>query len=190
MDIILQNISKSYAGKPVLRNFSCRIREHGVCAILAPSGVGKTTLLRLILGLETPDSGSISGVPHGKSAVFQEDRLCPGISAAANIRMAVPGVANREISAILTELGIGDSADKAASALSGGMARRASLARALLADGELLTLDEPFSGLDDDSRMLAAAAIRKHRRNRTTLLVTHRQEDLELLGVTQTIQLK
>ena len=104
--------------------------------------------------------------------------------------MAVPKASKGEIQSILTELGLADSLTKPASALSGGMARRAALARALLSGGGLLTLDEPFTGLDEENRLLAAKAILTHRRGRTTILVTHRHEDLELLGVEQTIQLE
>lgn len=190
MDIVLQNVSKSYAGRQVLRDISCRIREGAICAVLAPSGVGKTTLLRLILELEKPDSGIISGIPAKKAALFQEDRLCPNLSVPANIRMAVPKASKEEIQSILTELGLADSLTKPTSALSGGMARRAALARALLGSGELLTLDEPFTGLDEENRLLAAKTILTHRRGRTTILVTHRHEDLELLGVEQIIQLE
>ena len=189
MDIVLQNVSKSYAGRQVLRDFSGRIKDGSICAVLAPSGVGKTTLLRLILELEKPDSGIISGIPAKKAALFQEDRLCPNLSVPANIRMAVPKASKGEIQSILTELGLADSLTKPASALSGGMARRAALARALLSGGALMTLDEPFTGLDEENRLLAAKAILNHRRGRTTILVTHRHEDLELLGVEQVISL-
>lgn len=189
MDIVLQNVSKSYAGRQVLRAFSCRIREGAICAVLAPSGMGKTTLLRLILELEKPDSGVLSGIPAKKAALFQEDRLCPNLSIPANIRMAIPRASKGEIQLILTELGLADSLTKPASALSGGMARRAALARALLSDGALLTLDEPFTGLDEENRLLAIQTILRHRRGRTTILVTHRHEDLEQLGVEQVISL-
>lgn len=189
MDILLHNVSKSYGEKLVLRNFSCQIRQGSICAILAPSGAGKTTLLRLILGLEKQDDGTVSGIPAGKAAVFQDDRLCPNLSVSANIRMAVPQATDAQMDAMLRNLGIGDCADAAASTLSGGMARRAALARALLAPGELLTLDEPFTGLDEENRLLAAGAVLAHRRGRTTILVTHRNEDLELLGVNQVISL-
>lgn len=189
MDIRLDNICKRYGEKTVLEHFSCAIPEGSVCAILAPSGSGKTTLLRLILGLEQPDSGSISGIPGQKSALFQEDRLCPGLSPIANLRMTVPGASEAECIAILSELGLADSLCIPAASLSGGMARRTALARALLADGGLLVLDEPFSGLDESNRLTAAQSILSHRRERTLLLVTHREEDLSLLGADMAIHL-
>lgn len=183
----LRNICKAYGGKPVLKDFSCRIPDGGICAVMAPSGAGKTTLLRLILELEEPDSGEIIGVPKLKSAVFQENRLCPGLTVLGNIRAAVPGVQKEDMLTLLQELGIGDAAQQKASELSGGMARRAALARALLCPGDLLVLDEPFTGLDEETRVKAAEAILRCRRQRTLLFVTHQKEDLLLLGAEQCI---
>lgn len=190
MDIILKNISKSFGENSVLQNFSAVIPQGEVTAVTAPSGRGKTTLLRLILGLERPDSGEISGVPEKCAAVFQEDRLCPELSVSGNIRMAVGRTASRQqIDDMLRQLGLGDSGDKPAGQLSGGMARRAALARALLYGGDLLVLDEPFNGLDSENRQLAAEAIKKYASGLTVLLVTHRQEDLELLGAGNVIEI-
>lgn len=185
----LDRICKRYGSKEILRDFSCQIPEGAVCAITAPSGAGKTTLLRLILGLEKPDSGRISGVPARKSAVFQEDRLCPGLSLLANLRMALPGCSEESMREILAELDLAGCLDTEACQLSGGMARRAALARALLYDGGLLVLDEPFTGLDEANRLRAAACILRRRNGRTLLLVTHHEEDLELLQATMQIPL-
>lgn len=190
MDIRLEHLCKAYNGTPVLRDLNAVFPEGEVSAIMAPSGSGKTTLLRLLLGLETPDSGCITGLPERKSALFQEDRLCPGLSVLSNIRM-VTGKSRTEdqIRELLRFLGLEESMHKPAALLSGGMARRAALARALLYDGQLLTLDEPFNGLDGDNRQLAAEAILRWAEGRTVLLVTHRQEDLSLLNATQLINL-
>ena len=181
MDIVIQNLSKRCGEKQVLQDLSVRIPQGSVCAIMAPSGTGKTTLLRLILGLEQPDSGTISGIPARKSALFQEDRLCPNLSAIQNLRMAVPKCSAETAKEILTALGLGNSMEKPVSTLSGGMSRRAALARALAADSDLIILDEPFTGLDEDTRNAAATVIRNHRRNRTLIFVTHREDDLGLL---------
>lgn len=189
MDMELKNIYKAYNGNTVLKDFSCCIPSGSICAVTAPSGSGKTTLLRLILGLEAPDSGTISGVPEGKAALFQEDRLIPALSLLQNLRMVLPKCPKTEMNALLDRLGLTDSLRKPAAQLSGGMSRRAALARALLAPGELLTLDEPFTGLDEANRLIAAREILALRRGRTLLLVTHRQDDLELLGVEQVIHL-
>ena len=189
MDIVIKDISKSYGENRVFSHFSWKIPQGSSCAVMAPSGVGKTTLLRLILGLERPDSGQILGVPSAKAALFQEDRLFPRLSALKNIRMAVPKCSEDRAKAVLSALGLGDCCDKPVSSLSGGQARRVALARALVHGGELLALDEPFTGLDEASRVQAAEVIRRCRHGRTLLLVTHREEDLPLLEVTLRIDL-
>lgn len=181
MDIRLAHVRKSYGEKQVLQDLCCVFPKGRICAVTGPSGAGKTTLLRLLLELERPDSGSISGLPQRKSAVFQEDRLCPGLSILGNLRMALPDYNEAEARALLNILGLGDSLLLPAAQLSGGMARRAALARALLCGSDLLTLDEPFNGMDGPIRKIAAEAILSCQGGRTILLVTHRQEELDLL---------
>lgn len=189
MDIAVNHLWKSYDGAAVLADFSCRIPQGSCCALLAPSGAGKTTLLRLLLGLEQPDRGEITGVPHRCAAVFQEDRLIPGLCAVSNVTAAT-SCSRGEATALLSRLGLEDeSQKKPVRLLSGGQARRVSLARALLAKGELLILDEPFTGLDDGTRQLCAAAIRDYRRGRTLLAVTHNPDDFPLLGIEKRITL-
>lgn len=178
MGIVLEHVYKSYGSKAVLTDVSYQIPLGSICVLTAPSGAGKTTLLRLLLGLEKPDSGSIRGVPQKKSAVFQEDRLCPGLTVRGNLRMALPKYDEQKATALLRQLHLEDSLSTPACQLSGGMARRAALARALLSESELLTLDEPFTGLDEANRLAAMQAILHHRNGRTLLLVTHRIEEL------------
>lgn len=189
MDIVLTDVSKSFGDKQVLSHFSCTIPQGSACAVMAPSGRGKTTLLRLILGLEKPDAGRITGVPREKAAVFQEDRLISHLSAEKNISMVVPKCGKSEIFELLTALELADCLDVPVSKLSGGQARRVALARALAATGELLALDEPFTGLDEQTRKRAAEVIRRYRRGRTLILITHNHEDLELLETSQRIEL-
>lgn len=189
MSLVIRELSKSYGGTPVISGLSCTLPQGSRWGILGPSGIGKTTLLRLILGLEQPDGGSIAGAPEKMAALFQENRLLEGHSALANLRLAVPQ-AGKQGPALLAELGLEEeSMAKAVSDLSGGQARRVALARALLAESYLLALDEPFTGLDDAARAQAAEAILRHLGGRTLLLVTHRQEDLPLLGIRQCIPL-
>lgn len=189
MDIVVNHLWKSYDGAAVLADFSCRIPQGSCCALLAPSGAGKTTLLRLLLGLEQPDAGKITGVPSRCAAVFQEDRLIPGLCAISNVTAAT-SCSRGEATALLSRLGLEDeSQKKPVRLLSGGQARRVSLARALLALGELLILDEPFNGLDEGTRQLCAAAIRDYRRGRTLLAVTHNPDDFPLLGIEKRITL-
>ena len=87
-DIVIRNLCKSFAGKPVLRDFSAVLPVGQVTGLMAPSGAGKTTLLRILMGLERPDGGTIDGLAGLRlSAVFQEDRLCESFSPIENVAM-------------------------------------------------------------------------------------------------------
>lgn len=177
MEIYVEGLCKSYGGRPVLTGLSAVFRP-GITCIAAPSGTGKTTLLRLLLGLERPDAGIIRGADCRWAAVFQEDRLLEGLSAAGNLRFAlgeVPGEAGE----LLARLGLELSDPGPVREWSGGMRRRLALARALLAPGEALALDEPFTGLDGENRARCLALIRERARGRPVLLATHDLRGLE-----------
>ena len=181
--IILKSINKSFGEKKVLKSFSaCFEKGKGYC-IMGASGGGKTTLLNIILGLQKPDSGTISGVPENLSAVFQEDRLCEPYSAVANV-LAVTGksVPETEIVALLRALGLSGSENEPVNKLSGGMRRRVALARALLAKSELIILDEPFKGLDDQTREAVISVLLAHTAGKTLIVATHDPRDAEALS--------
>jgi len=182
MELRVDNLCKSYGGVPVLRNVSF-IAGPGVTCVMAPSGTGKTTLLRILLGLEPPDSGSITGLEGRRiSAVFQEDRLLPDRSAPENLRFVLgPAFQRREVLALLAELGLAEAAEKPVREFSGGMRRRTALARALSVPFDLLLLDEPFAGLDQENRLRCIQAIRRRSAGKAVLLVTHDQADAEAL---------
>ena len=147
-DLILEHISKRYGDHVVLEDFSARFPAGQCTCIMGPSGCGKTTLLRIILGLEQPDHGTIQGQVRPVSAVFQENRLFEDFSALSNAAVVCPKGDRQEAPRHLTALGLADSLSLPVRALSGGMKRRVSIARAVLAPGPLLVLDEPFTGLD------------------------------------------
>ena len=177
----VKNLCKAYGDLPVLENVSFTIGV-GVTALWGPSGVGKTTLLRILLGLEKPDSGELMGTAVRWSAVFQEDRLLEGLDAAGNLRFALgPAYDTRAAEAMLEELGLADVESKPVGAWSGGMKRRLALARALLAPSEAIALDEPFTGLDDENRQRAIRAIRRAAETKPVILVTHDRTELNLL---------
>ena len=161
----------------MLASLTTVFRE-GVTCVSAPSGTGKTTLLRLLLGLERPDAGVIHGADCLWAAVFQEDRLLEGLSAGANLRFAL-GAVPREAGETLARLGLELSDPKPVRAWSGGMRRRLALARALLAPAEALALDEPFTGLDGESRARCLEQIRERGGGRPVLLATHDRTGLE-----------
>ena len=177
MEIRVEGLCKSYGGKAVLTNLSA-VFPAGITCISAPSGTGKTTLLRLLLGLERPDAGMIQGADCRWAAVFQEDRLLEDRSAAANLRFAlgkVPGEAGE----LLGRLGLDLSDPRSVGTWSGGMRRRLALVRALLAPGEALALDEPFTGLDRENRDRCLELIRESGKERPVLLATHDLTGLE-----------
>ena len=180
MALIVQNLTKCYGDNHVLENFTHAFPDGRITAIEGRSGCGKTTLLRLVAGLEKPDAGTITGVPEGGLAmVFQEDRLPPQLTAAGCLRAVLKRAPDRDarIDEALRALGLEDDLDKPVREYSGGMRRRVALARALLYPAALVLLDEPFKGLDADTRRRAIDFTRPRLAGRTTLLVTHDPED-------------
>lgn len=180
--ILIEHISKSYGETVVFRDFSARLPLGETSVITGVSGSGKTTLLRLILGLETPDEGAITGVPARRAAVFQEDRLCPQLTALENVLLIAGRKREREARDTLARLGLGKSLAVPAAELSGGMRRRCALARALCAKFDLLALDEPFKGLDEANRRAAMDAVHALPGDKTVLLVTHDAAEAEFFG--------
>ena len=182
MNLVLENISKTYGEKAVLKDFSHTFPAGKRTCIMGPSGCGKTTLLRIILGLETPDVGTMSGRPERVSAVFQENRLFEDFSALSNLA-AVCHHGDKEVMARhLSELRLGDSLHKPVRTLSGGMKRRVAIARAVLAPGELIVLDEPFTGLDKDTKETVLNYLKHHTQGRTLIIVTHDSAERDALA--------
>ena len=179
----IQHLCKSFDGKMVLDHVSLTLESDGTACLMAPSGRGKTTLLRCIAGLETPDSGQITDLPERIAYVFQEDRLCDGFSAVDNIRLVTgKALGEGEIRRHLEELGLAGSLDQPVRELSGGMRRRVVISRAVCFGADLLLLDEPFKGLDDEARQQTADYILRHRGAAAILCVTHDREDAAALG--------
>ena len=179
----IQHLCKSFDGKVVLDHVSLTLESGGTACLMAPSGRGKTTLLRCIAGLETPDSGQITDLPERRAYVFQEDRLCDGFSAVDNIRLVTgKALGEGEIRRHLEELGLAGSLDQPVRELSGGMRRRVVISRAVCFGADLLLLDEPFKGLDDEARQQTAGYILRHRGAAAILCVTHDREDAAALG--------
>lgn len=194
MSLEITNLCKSFGDKKVLHNLNMRLEDGGIYCLMGPSGMGKTTLLRIIMNLETKDSGSIRWIsqdgseqemnPEAEiSAMFQEDRLLPFLNAIENVNMMYekkPSV--REISSDLSLILPKKCLRQPTSELSGGMKRRVSLARTMHFQGKMIILDEPFTGLDMKTRKNVIEYVLKNRRGRILLVATHGEEDAELLG--------
>ncbi len=179
--IRVSHISKRYGEKEVLHDVSL-LFPPGVTCLMGASGIGKTTLIRLLTGLEAPDSGEISGVPKCIAMVFQEDRLAESLTVRGNLKLALGKCYDEQkAQEMLSRLLLPDVLPQTVSALSGGMKRRVALCRALLFDADLIVLDEPFKGLDEGTKTAAMDAV-KAQAGRQVLIVTHDEEEARYLG--------
>ncbi|VTS71308.1 amino acid ABC transporter ATP-binding protein [Streptococcus australis] len=188
----LRNINKSFAGKQILTNFSLSIPEKQILAIVGPSGGGKTTLLRMLAGLETIDSGEI--YYNGESLaidelekrnllgfVFQDFQLFPHLSVFENLILSPIKTMNMDKEAaekkarvLLEQLGLAGHADAYPFSLSGGQKQRVALARAMMIDPEIIGYDEPTSALDPELRLEVEKLILQNKeRGMTQIVVTH-----------------
>lgn len=188
--IIISHLSKSYGENKVFSDFSAVFERGKTTCIMAPSGAGKTTLLRILTGLETADAGRIEGMDGlKKSMVFQEDRLCENLSVSANIRLVRQKKTwgrdqkeKKEIQEALEAVGLAGNGDQQVRELSGGMKRRVALLRALYSDWDILFLDEPFKGLDEETKTQVMCYTKEKCRGKTVIFVTHERSEAEEMG--------
>ena len=178
-DIKINSLSKSFGEKKVLYSFTCEMEKGGLYCLMGPSGCGKTTLLRILAGLDTADEGDITGIGR-VSVLFQEDRLIPHLTALQNVCLTSGDIKKAEQA--LVRAGLSESFNVRAKALSGGMARRTALVRALLYESDTLLLDEPFKGLDPETKKTMVCLLKEHLGNRTLVCVTHDAEEAEMLS--------
>jgi len=185
MDISIKNISKSFGSRTVIDNFSLDIKEGETVVLMGPSGGGKTTLAHIILGIIKPDKGTVEGLTGKSTAVvFQEDRLCEQLSAVKNIQMIFKK--EKPLAEILehaAQIGLDEeSMKKPVVELSGGQKRRVAILRAMIAGRDFVCLDEPFKGLDRETRLNTMAYVKKQAAGRTVLLITHDEQEARFFG--------
>ena len=188
----LRNISKGFGDKKILSNFNVTIREKEILAIVGPSGGGKTTLLRMLAGLETIDSGEIyyngNLVPLDElekrpllGFVFQDFQLFPHLSVLDNLTLSPVKMmrmskddAEEKARKLLLRLGLAKHADVYPYSLSGGQKQRVALARAMMIDPGIIGYDEPTSALDPALRLEVEKLILQNRElGMTQIVVTH-----------------
>ena len=175
--IRLTDVSKRYGGKMALAPLSVSFADHSFTCLVGKSGCGKTTLLRLLAGLEEKTTGRIEGLPRRVAPVFQEPRLMQWLTVAQNIAFAArgnpalwgstppDGTASRavarhpKVAGLLDRLGLSGDSGLYPAQLSGGMAQRVSLGRTLFYDPELILMDEPFSALPPEPAAHAAPSV-------------------------------
>lgn len=192
----LAHVSKSYHGTAVLRDVTASYERGQTYYFRSPSGSGKTTLFRLIAGLEEPDKAMEEDISstageierHGSriSMVFQEDRLCEEYSALVNVDMVT---GDRERSrAHLCQLLVEEDLHKPCRELSGGMKRRVAVARAMAAGGDVILLDEPFAGLDAESRRRTEQYIHNFGKDSALLVATHTGDGAQQVSVRESAE--
>lgn len=182
--IIVSEVSKSYGEKKVLEKFSVTLSPEYPIALMGSSGIGKTTLLRLVLSLENADEGMIMREKNADefAVVFQENRLFENVSVEQNLQMICKDRSQKEeIFKLLKRLGLYDCRKQRVSCLSGGMKRRVAIGRALLADAPVLLLDEPFQGLDVATRKAVMRLVKEKMQGKSVLLITHDEKESEFL---------
>lgn len=180
--IKIDELNKSFGDTAVFKEFSAEFEDGSVTCIMGSSGIGKTTLLRILMGLEDYDDGRITGIENKTmAAVFQEDRLCENLTVSANIRMTggkdEKGISEQEVVKYLEIIGMKDMAGKQVSELSGGMKRRVAILRAVLADRDIVFFDEPLKGLDQETEKNVMETIVPLLSGKTVLWVTHREDE-------------
>lgn len=185
MNVVVDNLTKNYGEKKVLNGLSMTLGDGQVTSLMGASGSGKTTLAHILLGLIPPTYGNIEGLSGQRlAAVFQEDRLCEQLSTMGNIRLVLKKkIADGVILKHMREVGLEEeSAYRPVSQLSGGQKRRVTILRAMMAESDFLCLDEPFKGLDRDTKEKTMDYVKKSIKGKTVLLITHDNQEAQFFG--------
>lgn len=188
MELKVNHLSKSFGTLNVFTQVNLSLHSGRIYCLMGSSGSGKTTFFRILLGLEQADSGSMAGMEGIRaSAVFQENRLCESFTPVDNIVMVIPGRSSRsrkqareELLRLLPE----EALSRPVSTLSGGMKRRVAIVRALSVPCDMILMDEPFTGLDENTKLTVIRYIKEKTRNKLVIISTHQEEDVSLLDGT------
>lgn len=174
--IEFKNVNFSYGELNVLKDFDLSIKKGERICLYGKSGLGKTTVLRLISGLEKAENIAING---SVSYVFQEDRLLP-TTVLKNVSLVCGN--EQKAAEILSLFKLGDFLNSHISELSGGMKRRVAVARALSVDKDIYLLDEAFSGIDNQNIKIITDYINENLQKKTIIMVSHNKADAKLIN--------
>ncbi len=193
--INVTNVNKKYNGQIVLEDISFEVNEGEFVSILGSSGCGKTTLLKILIGIEKPDTGEIlkdgvditnnSSSKRGMGLVFQNYALFPNMNVYNNVAYALKcqklpkEEIKKRVDDVLATVGLSDFANKRPSKMSGGQQQRVAIARTLALNPDIILFDEPMAALDADIRMSLRKEIKELQKklNKTMIYVTHDQEE-------------
>jgi NitT/TauT family transport system permease protein len=194
--ISMEHVCKSFGEQTVLSDLSVNVCASEILGVTGASGIGKTTFLGLICGFLKPDSGVVDA-PGRTAVLFQDSRLIEHQDAVTNAAYGLCGrhggcskaqalhMAEAALKEILPEHVL----HQPVSSLSGGQRRRVELVRTMLAQASVVVLDEPFAGLDEETKKICQTFIRDHRQERLLVIAVHEREALEELSVTHWIEL-
>ncbi len=182
-EIIFENVSVSFDKTQVLKDINLTIKQGEVIGIMGASGIGKTTFVKVLLGLIKPTLGKVYGLEKVRfSAVFQEDRLCENFDAITNVQMVLPAdITAEQVEQEFLKVSLSDYKGKPVSKLSGGMKRRVAIVRAVMRKSDVIILDEPLKGFDEALKVQVLSYLRESLSGRTVILVTHHKEEVEAL---------
>ena len=182
--IEIKDLCVRLGDKQIFQDYSERLPDHGIVSISGESGIGKTTLLRVLCGLLKPDHGTVTGLNGRKiSFVFQDPRLLNYMTALQNAAIVSD---EQKADDLLQRLNMQDAKHVKAGDLSGGQKQRVSLARAFAFSDDVVLLDEPFTGLDEQNKLCAARLIRTAK---LAIIVSHDPSDADLLQIDRKITL-
>lgn len=182
-----KNVYKAFE-KPVIEDLSFRLVFGESLGILGDSGIGKSTIFNLILGIIEPDAGEVINKFEKISTVFQENRLIEEISALDNLKL-VTDKSDKILEDLLKDLKL-ENPNELTKNLSGGMKRRVGIARALVFDSNLILLDEPIQGLDEETRRIVIDKILEYCKGKSLILISHNREDLKDFKIDRKIELE
>ena len=180
--IQLEHITKTYGESVIFRDFSLEIQDGEWIELCGNSGVGKTTLLQMMMGFVCQDQGRILGVPKKISAVFQENRLFETFSVRKNLWLASPKESEKKRLEILKAMELFTYADQNVETLSGGQRRRVAIAMMLARNADLYVLDEAFQGLDDEIKEKVMQTVKESLTGKTAIFVTHSESERAFFG--------
>ncbi|MBQ8545866.1 MAG: ABC transporter ATP-binding protein [Clostridia bacterium] len=172
----IRNLTKKFASKIIFDNATFEFIDGKITYITGKSGIGKTTLLRIIAGLDKAYTGEILGRSDKISYVFQEPRLFPNLTVSENISVTTDN-SPYTVDMVLKLTELEKEKDALPSSLSGGMKMRIALARALYYNGDVFLMDEPFSALDDATKELILPKAFELLKDKTVIIVSHNIEE-------------